>query len=51
LILQTASDESPDGAELYDKLKAAGVPATFVEITGSEHCGGTGTPVGRKGQR
>jgi acetyl esterase/lipase len=30
--------------QLYDKLKAAGAPATFVEITGSDHCAGIGNP-------
>jgi len=43
LILQTASDDN-GAMPFYDKLKAAGVPATFVEITGSEHCDPSGTP-------
>jgi acetyl esterase/lipase len=30
--------------QLYDKLKAVGAPATFVEITGSDHCAGIGNP-------
>ena len=45
LILQTAADETRGGAvQLYDKLKATGVPATFVEITESDHCEGFGNP-------
>jgi acetyl esterase/lipase len=44
LILQTAQDRGEADVELYDKLKAAGVPLTYVEITGSEHCESKGTP-------
>ena len=35
---------STGDTQLYDKLKAAGIPATFVEITGSDHCAGIGNP-------
>jgi acetyl esterase/lipase len=44
LILQTAQDRGEADVELYDKLKAAGVPLTYVEITGSDHCENRGTP-------
>jgi dipeptidyl aminopeptidase/acylaminoacyl peptidase len=43
LILHSDTTLTGD-TQLYDKLKAAGAPATFVEITGSDHCGGYGNP-------
>jgi acetyl esterase/lipase len=45
LIFQTASDNTRSGnQELYDKLKAAGASAKFVEITGSDFCAPAGNP-------
>ena len=45
LIFQDAQDGTrPGNQELYDKLKANDVPATLVEITGSEACGPAGDP-------
>jgi acetyl esterase/lipase len=44
MILQTAQDRGEADVELYDKLNAVGVPLTYVEITGSDHCESRGTP-------
>jgi acetyl esterase/lipase len=43
LILHSDMGSTGD-TQLYDKLKAAGAPATFVEITGSDHCAAFGNP-------
>ena len=43
LILHSDMGSTGD-TQLYDKLKAAGAPATFVEITESGHCEGFGNP-------
>ena len=43
LILHSDMGSTGD-TQLYDKLKAAGAPATLVEITGSDHCAGIGNP-------
>lgn len=45
LLFQTAQDDTRSGnKELYDKLKAAGASAKFVEITGSDFCDPAGNP-------
>jgi pectinesterase len=45
LLFQDEDAETrPGNQELYDALKANGVPATFVEVTGCDACGYFGTP-------
>ena len=45
MIFQSDKDDTRPGAmQLYNKLKTASVPATFVEITGCEKCGDRGSP-------